>query len=377
MKRLFKSWLKPHLKTFASVLNCNEEFPCDAKINETSTKTFFTGIIPNAGDSESVSQVSELQRILRNRPLAYEQKQVGSIWNFRPDQKYIFKDQIRNTGYIKAFFHTLPDFEVKSNNNEQADQKTKNTGFNVLYQRKKRFDWLQTLIGLEDYSEEKEVIPIYNEKQFRDHRKNTLLLELESRLLKDFESVRNNILRTMKGVVQCAGAMISKARCDDMPVYTTINHRNKTWIAEDFGDKYFQKHQGSDVYHVKIKKDDESRVAIKVIELDYVFKCLNCFFLEDCCIIQDDVSGRMIPTELYWMRKVKNIEGCSKLVDEYVDEKKVIIVAEYINQSLTLQEFMSKIRGKKMLLRESDVATNIPADSIYSFEIRRVWNCSW
>jgi serine/threonine protein kinase len=48
--------------------------------------------------------------------------------------------------------------------------------------------------------------------------------------------------------------------------------------------------------------------------------------IEDTRKIQNETSGITIPQETNWLKKVKDIDGCLKYIDFYVDEKYTVTV---------------------------------------------------
>jgi serine/threonine protein kinase len=78
-----------------------------------------------------------------------------------------------------------------------------------------------------------------------------------------------------------------------------------------------------------LQKGNWEPVAVKKINLDRVE------------MIELD-NGRSIPKEVFFLNKVKDIDGCIKIIDYYIVEQECWIVTEYHRDSVTLGEYIFK-----------------------------------
>ncbi|XP_065556175.1 uncharacterized protein LOC136024685 [Artemia franciscana] len=160
----------------------------------------------------------------------------------------------------------------------------------------------------------------------------------------------------VKKSMSLAKAVISRAVCDGVPSnisYASIGTCNPVkrlrTSMDMFNDEYCLSQiklgdgRNGGVFLAKSKYNGR-KVAVKIVKL------------ED--LIRDDISGIIIPAEIYWLKKVKDIPGCLKYIDFYVDEKNAIIVTEFQENWLSWNVFINIMIDFKEQLQKHGIREN-------------------
>jgi len=89
------------------------------------------------------------------------------------------------------------------------------------------------------------------------------------------------------------------------------------------------KERNGEVLFASDRQYSRKKIVVKIVKL------------EDNAKIRDEISGVLIQKEIYWLKKVQNIEGCQKCVAFHVDEKKnTVTVTEYQENTMDLCRFI-------------------------------------
>ncbi|KAK2709299.1 hypothetical protein QYM36_013085 [Artemia franciscana] len=245
-------------------------------------------------------------------------------WYFNRFYKYVYAGSLANVGFLEPFQKVDAMYNVKWNGRRQL-------GFNKFQQRGKRSDWYQLILGL-------------NEEQCHYHDKK-LFGKQGNKISFNFRRIHKTIVVGMKNTIDKAKSMVSRAKYEVEPLSNlskvsrsscNLEKRSKSCI-EMFNDEYCLSKtvlgggQTGFVHLASERKPNGRKVAVKILKLENV---------ETIC---DEISGTIIPIELYWLKKVKNIEGCQKYIDSYVDDENAVIVTELPENSLDLNAFLTDI----------------------------------
>ncbi|KAK2711049.1 hypothetical protein QYM36_012275 [Artemia franciscana] len=164
----------------------------------------------------------------------------------------------------------------------------------------------------------------------------------KNKVKRSFDSIQRKAVVGMKNIIDRVKAMISQAKCDNVLV-PNINHLSSSSCnpvkslrtsIEMFNDDFclsetvIGKGRNGEVLLASYRQCNRKKVAVKIVKL------------EDNVKVQDPISGVVIPIEIYWLKKVQNIEGCQKCVAFYFDEKNAVIVTEYQENTVDLCKFI-------------------------------------
>ena len=268
--------------------------------------------------------IDKIRRIFDDGLLNCVQK-VINIWDFNWFYKYVYAGTMANAGFLEPFQKVDAMYNVKCNGRRQL-------GFNTFQQRGKRSDWYQPIFGLHE--------------EHCHHHDKRLFGKLGSKISCNFRQMLKTIVVGIKNTIDKAKTIISRARCDDEPLSKiskvsrgsgNLKKSSKSCI-EMFNDEYCLSktvlgigQSGLPIYLASERKPNGRKVAVKILKLKNV---------KTIC---DEISGTIIPIELYWLKKIKNIEGCQKYIESYVDDENAVIVTELLENSLDLAQFIENI----------------------------------
>jgi len=108
----------------------------------------------------------------------------------------------------------------------------------------------------------------------------------------------------------------------DVPATDLVKFHKKYYLT----DRKLGKGSYGEVF-MGFQREDLKPVAIKTISLDQVE------------MLQLD-NGKTLPKEVFFLNKVKDIDGCIRLTDYYIVKQECWIVTEYHQNSVTLGEYI-------------------------------------
>ncbi|KAK2713013.1 hypothetical protein QYM36_011647 [Artemia franciscana] len=280
--------------------------------------------------------MSKVKRIFDNVMLKYLQK-VVVLGEFNSVYKFMFAVSMRNSSFfLKPLQPVDALYAVKPHVKRHLN-------FNQFQQRDANSLYVETISHFGD------------EEQYHNPNKN-LFSKLKSKIHLDLRRIQEMAGLGVKKSMSLAKAVISRAVCDGVPSnisYASIGTCNPVkrlrTSMDMFNDEYCLSQiklgdgRNGGVFLAKSKYNGR-KVAVKIVKL------------ED--LIRDDISGIIIPAEIYWLKKVKDIPGCLKYIDFYVDEKNAIIVTEFQENWLSWNVFINIMIDFKEQLQKHGIREN-------------------
>ena len=322
MKKIFQNWFHRFLQKLTSASDINNDLPCCVKTCEKSTEPtdatqiqqIFTDAMPKNVDFEHGNDPKSIE----NRH-NYKKKLCT---DFKPIQK------IEESNSMHQTFHSNKRREI------------------LIYDKPKNPFHIKRTLSKMEYNKLANLTPIIKEVMIglRNvvYSVSAVICCYKNKVKRSFDSIQRKAVVGMKNIIDRVRAMTSRAKCDDALV-PDISHTSSSSCnpvkslrtsIEMFNDDYCLSEtvigigRNGEVLLASDRQCNRKKVAVKIVKLEKNVK------------IRDEISGVVIPREIYWLKKVQNIEGCQKCVASYVDEKNAVIVTEYQENTVDLRRFI-------------------------------------
>ncbi|KAK2724672.1 hypothetical protein QYM36_001239 [Artemia franciscana] len=292
--------------------------------------------------------MSKVKRIFDNVMLKYRQK-VAVFGEFSS----VYKSMLAVSMWNSSFF--LKPLQPVDSLYAVKPHVKRHLNFNQFQQRDESSDQYEFILGCKDSLYVETISHFGDEEQDPNPNKN-LFSKLKSKIHLELRRIQEMAGLGVKKSMSLAKAVISRAVCDGEPSnisYASIGTCNPVkqlrTSMDMFNDKYSLSQiklgdgRNGGVFLAKSKSNGRE-VAVKIVNL------------ED--LIRDEISGISIPAEIYWLKKVKDINGCLKYIDYYYDEKNAIIVTEFQENWLSLDVFIYIMIHFKEQLQKHGIRDN-------------------